>query len=56
MAPLAGMRAFRMPVELTSEASFKKSFKMRFQWSPTVLLEWDSNLAKSCSVIEKKQV
>ena len=27
---------------------------MRFQWWQTVLLEWDSNLANSCSVIEKK--
>ena len=27
---------------------------MRFQWWPIVLLEWDSNLANSCSVIEKK--
>ena len=26
---------------------------MRFQWWQTVLLEWDSNLANSCSVIEK---
>ena len=27
---------------------------MRFQRWQTVLLEWDSNLANSCSVIEKK--
>ena len=26
---------------------------MRFQWWQSVLLEWDSNLANSCSVIEK---
>ena len=28
---------------------------MRFQWWQPVLLEWDSNLANSCSVIEKKR-
>ena len=28
---------------------------MRFQWWQTVLLEWDSNLAKSCSVVEKNE-
>ena len=28
---------------------------MRFQWWQTVLLEWGSNLANSCSVIEKKR-
>ena len=27
---------------------------MRFQWWQIVLLEWDSNIANSCSVIEKK--
>ena len=28
---------------------------MRFQWWQTVLLEWDSNSANSCSVIEKSE-
>ena len=28
---------------------------MRFQWWQTVLLEWDSNLANSCSVMEKNE-
>ena len=28
---------------------------MRFQWWQTVILEWDSNLANSCSVIEKNK-
>ena len=28
---------------------------MRFQWWQTVLLEWDSNLANSCSVIEENE-
>ena len=28
---------------------------MRFQWWPTVLLEWDSNLANISSVIEKSK-
>ena len=28
---------------------------MRFQWWQTALLEWDSNLANSCSVIEKNE-
>ena len=28
---------------------------MRCQWWRTVLLEWDSNLANSCSVVEKKK-
>ena len=27
---------------------------MRFQWWETVLLEWDSNLANSCSVIDTR--
>ena len=27
---------------------------MRFQWWPAVLLEWNSNFANSCSVIEKR--
>ena len=36
--------------------SFIKNFYMRFQWWQTVLLEWDSNLANSCSVIEKKRI
>ena len=29
---------------------------MRFQWRPTLLLEWDSNLANSCSIIEKNEI
>ena len=27
---------------------------MRLQWWPAVLLEWDGNLATSCSSIEKR--
>ena len=49
-------RAFQISVELITEASLKKNFYMRFQWWQTVLLEWDSNLANSCSVIEKKRI
>ena len=30
---------------------------MRFRWWPTVLVvEWDSNIANSCCVIEKMQI
>ena len=39
---------FQMPVKLIN-------FYIRLQWLPLVLLEWDSNLATSCSVIEKRQ-
>ena len=45
------IRAFQISVELITETSLKKNFYMRFKWQ-TVLLEWDSNLANSCSVIE----
>ena len=41
--------------ELIARAASENSC-MRFQWWQTVLLEWDSNLANSCSVIEKEQV
>ena len=34
----------------------EKSFQLRFQWLPTVSLEWDSNLAKCGLVVEEKQL
>ena len=49
-------RAFQISVELITEASLKKNFYMRFQWWQAVLLEWDSNVANSRSVIEKKRI
>ena len=42
-----------MFVAFVAEASLK-NFYMRFQWWPTVLLEWNSNLATRCSDIEKR--
>ena len=39
-------RAFQISVELMTEASLKKNFYMRFQWWPTVLLEWVTRVAQ----------
>ena len=46
-------RAFQMPVVLIAAGSVKILYKC-FQWRSTVLLEWDSNLANNCSVVEKR--
>ena len=45
--------AFQLPVKLITDSSLK-NFYICLQWRHVVLLERDSNLATSCSVIEKK--